>query len=125
MISRALLWFCAGLASQSAVPTPAPRLIVLFFTAPWCEPCRAVHPVLEKFARKHEDTVQVVEVDFEREKAESQRWAVRDIPVVIVLSDRGELLLRVDGASRQTLLGLGSDLEELVKKSGKRSSHEP
>jgi hypothetical protein len=63
----------------------------------------------------------VIEVDFDRAKSEAERWAVEEIPVVIVLSDRGELLLRANGASRQTLRALESGLEELVNKPRKRS----
>ncbi len=125
MIASALVPIWIALAAQSPTASPVPRFTVLFFTAPWCEPCRAVHPILARFARRHEKIVKVVEVDFERAKVEADRWGVDDIPVVIVLSNRDELLLRADGASRRTLQTLAADLEELVNRSSKRSSHEP
>jgi thioredoxin 1 len=120
MMAAMLIWLCSAFVPQSSAPAPAPRITVLFFTAPWCEPCRAVHPILDRFARNHEKVVTVMDVDFDRSKAEAERWVVEDIPVVIVVSERGELLLRANGASRQTLRRLESDLEELV---GRRSSH--
>jgi thioredoxin 1 len=124
MIATVLVWLWSALAPQPSASAAAPRFTVLFFTAPWCEPCRAVHPILDRFARKHEKIVRVIDMDFDREKADAERWAVENIPVVIVLSRRGELLLRANGASRQTLQTLESDLEELVSKSSRRRSHE-
>ncbi len=90
-------------------------LTILFFTASWCEPCRAVSPLLEKFARKNEKHVKLVAVDFDRAKAEVARWGVREIPVVIVLSPQGKVLLRCEGAEHQALLALESGLENLLK----------
>jgi thioredoxin 1 len=93
-----------------------PALTILFFTASWCEPCRAVSPMLEKFARKNEKRVQLVTVDFDRAKAEVERWGVREIPVVIVLSSQGRVLLRCEGTEQQALSALATELENLLKK---------
>lgn len=90
-------------------------LTILFFTASWCEPCRAVSPLLEKFARKNTRHVKLVAVDFDRAKAETARWGVREIPVVIVLSPQGKVLLRCDGAEQQALGALEAGLENLLK----------
>lgn len=92
-----------------------PDLTILFFTASWCEPCRAVSPLLEKFARKNEKRVKLVAVDFDRAKAEAARWGVREIPVVIVVSPRGKVLLRCEGAEQHALVALESGLENLLK----------
>jgi thioredoxin-like negative regulator of GroEL len=96
--------------SKSAAP-----LTILFFTASWCEPCRAASPILEKFARKNEKRVKLVAVDFDRAKAEAARWGVREIPVVIALSPQGQVLLRYEGAQQQDLGTLASGLESLLK----------
>ena len=98
-------------------------LNILFFTASWCEPCRAVQPILEKFAHKHRKTVKLVIVDFDRAKAEAALWGVQEIPVVIVVSGSGEVVLRYDGAKRESLATLGSaldDLEKRVRKGGEK-----
>jgi len=88
---------------------------ILFFTAPWCEPCHAVQPILEKFAYKHPKEVQLVPVDFDRSPDEAARWDVRKIPVVILISKEGKILLRADGAERETLRTLPSALEDALK----------
>ncbi len=98
---------------------------VLFFTASWCEPCKAVYAVLEKIeTADRQRRVQVVTVDFDRAREEAeQRWGVHEIPVVIVLARDGKVLLRAEGAGRETLTNLESALRELIqppKKRGKR-----
>lgn len=96
-------------------------LTILFFTASWCEPCHAVQSILEKFARKHPKEVRFVPVDFDHSPDEAARWDVRAIPVVILISEQGEILLRADGAERETLRTLPSALEDALKRPHTRS----
>ena len=91
------------------------ELTILFFTASWCEPCRAVSPILEKFARNNDKRVKLVAVDFDHAKAEAERWGVREIPVVIALSSQGQVLLRYEGAQQPALGSLESGLQDLLK----------
>jgi thioredoxin 1 len=91
------------------------NLTILFFTASWCEPCHALQPILEKFTQKHPKEVRLVPVDFDRSPDEAARWDVRKIPVVILISKEGKILLRADGAERETLRTLPSALEDALK----------
>jgi thioredoxin-like negative regulator of GroEL len=106
---------------QTTAAKNKPEITVLFFTAPWCEPCRAVDLLLEKLQRRNRKYVRIVNVDFDAAADERARWGVEQIPVVIVLSREGVLLLRADGASRQTLSALESGLAELIHRPRKRS----
>jgi thioredoxin-like negative regulator of GroEL len=125
MLARAIVVsvLCVSLASSAnlarrAAPDhskDAPAVNILFFTASWCEPCRAVHPILEKFARKNKKNVKLTTIDFDRAKPEAARWDVQEVPVVIVLSAEGKVLLRYEGASRDSLASLGSALEDCIK----------
>jgi thioredoxin 1 len=91
-----------------------PTINILFFTASWCEPCRAVHPILEKVAHKYRKNAKLVIVDFDRAKEEAALWNVQEIPVVIVVSAEGELLLRYEGAKQEYLAKLNSTLEDVL-----------
>ena len=105
--------------AAAAPSNTSPALNILFFTASWCEPCRAVQPVLEKFARKNKKDVKLVILDFDRAKAEAALWRVEEIPVVIVVSAEGKVLLRYEGARQDSVAALDSALEDLLKNARK------
>lgn len=105
--------------TTAASSSTAPTLSVLFFTASWCEPCRAVQPILEKFSHKYKKDVKLIIVDFDRAKAEAASWDVQEIPVVIVVSAEGKVLLRYEGARQDSLGTLNSALEDLLKRARK------
>lgn len=129
MRATALLALILGIVSApspaSSVPVnkgqPAVNLTILFFTASWCEPCHAVQPILEKFTHKHPKEVQLVLVDFDSSPDEAARWHVHRIPAVILLSKGGKIVLRADGADRETLRVLPAALEDAVKSPRARS----
>jgi len=129
MLAAGLLAIILGLScpGDNVSAPPAARdhaaadLTILFFTASWCEPCHAVQPILEKFVRKHPKQVRLVSVDFDQSREETARWEVHDIPVVILLSNQGKILLRADGAERETLRTLSSALEDALKRAHERS----
>ena len=61
--------------------------VVVDFWAPWCGPCRALTPILEKVARDYEGRVKVVKVNSDENQELSQAFAVRSIPNVIAFKD--------------------------------------
>jgi len=112
---------CPPSTLQAGKDQAVANLTILFFTASWCEPCHAVQPILEKFTRKHPKEVRFVPVDFDRSPEEAARWDVHEIPVVILISKEGKILLRADGAERETLRTLPSALEDALKQPRARS----
>jgi thioredoxin 1 len=106
---------CPASAPPAGNDHAGPNLTIVFFTASWCEPCHAVQPILEKFTRKHPKEVRFVPIDFDHSPDDAARWDVHKIPVVIVISKEGKILLRADGAERETLRTLPSALEDALK----------
>jgi thioredoxin 1 len=73
----------------------ATKPVVVDFWAPWCGPCRAVHPVLEQLAAETE-RVEFVKVDIDENPVIASRYDVLSIPTVMLFED---------GAPRETLIG--------------------
>ena len=58
-------------------------LVILYFTAEWCGPCKALGPVLDKVAADHADKgVILARIDVEAEKFLAAQFQVKSIPTV-------------------------------------------
>jgi putative thioredoxin len=71
--------------------------VVIDFWAPWCGPCRALSPVLEKLAGEYAGRVKVVKINSDDNMGLSQAFGVRSIPYVAALIG-GQLAAQFMGA---------------------------
>ena len=90
------------------VETPSPEVfeaaraasslpILVDFWAPWCGPCRAVAPELDKVAARHAGEWLVVKVNTEAHGEIGQQFRIQSIPTMAVFS-AGHEVARSSGA---------------------------
>jgi len=70
--------------------------VVVDFWAPWCGPCKAVAPEIQKLADKHDD-VRFVKVNVDEAPEIAARYNVMGIPM-IGMFEGGELVKTAVGA---------------------------
>jgi thioredoxin 1 len=70
--------------------------ILVDFWAPWCGPCRVVHPILEEMAGERDD-LRVVSLNVDDNQQTAARFEVLSIPTLILFKD-GVEAKRVIGA---------------------------
>ncbi len=80
-----------------------PRPVVVDFWAPWCAPCRALSPVLEKVAAEYEGRVELWKINTDEEATLAVELRVFSIPTVAVYV-RGEEVLRRSGLQPKPVL---------------------
>jgi len=80
-----------------------PRPVVVDFWAPWCAPCRAISPALDKLAAEFEGRVDLWKVNTDEEAALAAELHIFSIPTVAVYR-RGEEALRRTGMQPEPAL---------------------
>jgi thioredoxin 1 len=70
--------------------------VLVDFWAPWCGPCRVVHPVLEEIDAERQD-LRVVSLNVDENQQTAAKYEVLSIPTLILFKD-GEMAKKVIGA---------------------------
>jgi len=68
----------------------------LYFSAPWCGPCRMLGPVMQKV----NNTIPVQKINVDEQSEIALQYNVRNIPTVILL-ENGQEIKRLVGAKAE------------------------
>ncbi len=60
--------------------------IIVYFTAPWCEPCKKLGPAMDKQVRKAGGTVRMVKINVDNNQTLASQLRVQSVPMVIAFS---------------------------------------
>lgn len=91
--------------------------VIVDFWAPWCGPCKAVAPVLDKLATEYAGKLLVAKVNTDNEQMWAERYQVQGIPTMLFVAN-GKIVHRQVGALPEKMLReVVSQFMEVVKSS--------
>ena len=59
----------------------------LYFSAPWCGPCKMLSPVMEQVG----NTIPVNKINVDEQSDLAQRYGIRSVPTVVLLENQIEV----------------------------------
>lgn len=72
--------------------------VLVDFWAPWCGPCKAAGPVLDKVAGEYEGKLKVCKVNVDEERQTASQYGIMSIPTMFIVKD-GALADQINGVT--------------------------
>jgi thioredoxin 1 len=58
--------------------------VLVDFSATWCQPCRAIAPLVNQLAGEYEGRVKVTTIDIDESPATAQKFQIRGVPTLLM-----------------------------------------
>jgi thioredoxin 1 len=65
--------------------------VVVDFWAPWCGPCRAIAPILDKLAGEYEGKLTIAKVNTDNDVVNASELGIQGIPTLIIFKGGKEV----------------------------------
>jgi thioredoxin 1 len=65
--------------------------------APWCNPCKAISPIIDELSVEYKDKIKVGKFDADSNRDKIMELGVRNIPTLLIYKD-GQIVDRMSGA---------------------------
>jgi thioredoxin 1 len=61
--------------------------VLVDFSATWCQPCRAIAPLVNQLAGEYEGRIKVTAVDIDESPATAQKFQIRGVPTLLMIKE--------------------------------------
>lgn len=85
--------------------------VVVDFYAPWCGPCKAISPILQKLSEEYEGRVKIVKINTDENSDLASEYSIRSLPTIMFFSLQKLEKTLVGSANRDKIV---KEIEELL-----------
>lgn len=77
---------------------------LLYFSAPWCGPCRMIAPIFNDLEKVYGDRIKFIKVNIDDEEDMVKDYNIRAVPTFVLQSDLGEAWRSVGMVNKATFI---------------------
>ena len=77
---------------------------IIDFYADWCQPCKAVAPILEELSKEYDGKINIYKVDTEAQQELAGAFGIRSIPSMLFCPAEGQPQMAVGALPKESLI---------------------
>lgn len=98
----------------------SPLPVIVDFWAPWCNPCRMIAPILEKFAKEFAGKLVVVKVNTDENQKWATQYGVQGIPTMLFVAGGKIVHTQVGALPEGMLRSLVTEFLSVIEQNSKK-----
>lgn len=103
---------------DGVIPIP----VVVDFSASWCGPCKQMHPIFDKLARKYHGKVRFIYVDVDKAPQLAKQYGIEAVPTLLFVDTKGQINRQIGALSEEALEGA---VEAIITSSSTEPGNQP